>query len=501
MYIYGLIIPLLSVSLQVWPRLLNRYFGVDTWRHLLLADYVRKHHRIPTILEKQYIHSSGNPGYPPLIYLILSIFPKKFAEKYQFIFSPIFDAIHNFLIFSCAYLITNNLQSALFAQGIAALSPLVVMEASNLNTRVLSYLIFSLSFFPLIMFTVTNVHVWLLIAFVMLLVLFLTHKFAIQAYLFTALGFSIIEKNPFYIVFFLSGLTFMITFLGKVYRPILREHLSILNFWIKNIDARFTHQFRGQQKIKEASDFVHKLFLLSDKKPYIYILGSNPWVGVFLTVSIFSFLGYVSIYSTITSIFIINKLQIWLWLSIGIALLTLTIKKIRFLGEGNRYLEYSIFPLSILLGSYVPFFYKTYGFLFVGTMILFVLGLLGSILFIQTKVILKDRIRTITPEFWDCIHHLNLYGEKARVAAFPLQFGDALTYFIKGKVLTTYNNAGLDNISDIYPIVKIPLDKLIKKFNLNFILIDENYVTLKELGISKCHIEKKKNGYILLRVR
>ena len=138
--------------------------------------------------------------------------------------------------------------------------------------------------------------------------------------------------------------------------------------------------------------------------------------------------------------------------------------------------------------------------LFIACALLLLLTLVISIIYIQIKVVLKDRMRTITPELWDCIAYLNEFGKKARVAIFPLQFGDALTYFIKGKVLTTYNNAGLANLSDIYPVVKIPLDELIKKFKINFILFDENHVTLKELNISKYHIEKNKKGYILLRV-
>lgn len=500
MYLYGLLIPFFSFALQIWPRLINRYFGIDTWRHLLLADYVRKHHKIPTVLEKQYIFSSGNPGYPPIIYLILSLFPKNFTERYQFIFSPIFDAVHNYLIFSFSFLLTRDLPSALFAQGIATLTPISAIEASNLSTRVLSYLIFSLSFFPLLMFVVSQMYIWLIIAYIMLLILFLTHKFAIQAFLFNAIGFSIVEHNPFYILFFMSAFIFMIIFLGKIYKPILLEHISILKFWIKNIGVRFIHQFRGQQKVKEVSDFVHKLFLISVKNPYFYILGNNPWIGVFLIISILSIFDNLPLTSTVTNPNMLTKLNIWIWISIIIALLTLSIKHLRFLGEGNRYLEYSIFPLSALLGSYASFLLKNYTTIFIFTIIAIIPAFLILIIFVQIKVVLKDRMRTITPELWDCITYLNEFGEKARVAIFPLQFGDALTYLVKGKVLTTYNNAGLANLSDIYPIVKIPIDDLIKKFKINFILFDENHVTLKELNISKYRIEKNKNGYILLRV-
>src|SRR3990170_1160660 len=74
MYFLGLIVPLLSFALQIWPRLIKRYFGVDTWRWLLFANYVRKYKALPTESPKQFIATSVF-GYPPVVILFLSIFP------------------------------------------------------------------------------------------------------------------------------------------------------------------------------------------------------------------------------------------------------------------------------------------------------------------------------------------------------------------------------------------------------------------------------------------
>src|SRR3989344_1526265 len=97
-YLIVLIVGLLSFMLQIWPRLIKRYFGVDTWRWLLFADYVRKNKALPEKSPKQFIATSIF-GYPPVTILFLSLFPKKFLENYQFIFSPFFDFLNNYLIF------------------------------------------------------------------------------------------------------------------------------------------------------------------------------------------------------------------------------------------------------------------------------------------------------------------------------------------------------------------------------------------------------------------
>jgi len=75
-----------------------------------------------------------------------------------------------------------------------------------------------------------------------------------------------------------------------------------------------------------------------------------------------------------------------------------------------------------------------------------------------------------------------------------------MTYFLKGKVLTTYNNEGLENLKDIYPVLKISVQKLIQKYNLNYILFDSEYVTITELKLKKYKTVRKKNGYYLINV-
>src|SRR3972149_8753027 len=110
-YLLGLIVPTLSFCLQIWPRLIKRYFGVDTWKWLFVADYVRKHKKLPAESTKRYIANSVY-GYPPLIILLLSLFPKKFLERFQFICSPFFDFINNYLIFQFAFILFNDFKYA-----------------------------------------------------------------------------------------------------------------------------------------------------------------------------------------------------------------------------------------------------------------------------------------------------------------------------------------------------------------------------------------------------
>lgn len=499
LYLYGLIVPVFSFFLQIWPRLINRYFGIDTWRHLMYANYVRKYKKFPKEIRDKYL-VVGPYGYPPVIIKILSFFPKSFNEKYQFIFSPIFDFLHNYFIFLASTMIFKNLTAAISAQIVAALTPLVVIEASNLNTRAISYLIYSLSFFPLLLFTQTHSVLWLALAFIGLILLFYTHRFAIQAYLFCAVGLSIVERNPLYLIFFLTAFATVYVLGGEFYKAILNEHLALLNFWRKNIDFRFAHQFRGNVKPRLIKDFVFKIYNLSFKSPFVYVVGNNPWLGIY-------FLGFLLpyIYNPFSGM-IINapmtlKLNLWIITLLMSSILILSVKGLRFLGEGHRYLEYAVLPMSILLGSYFSVLYGKYGIISILAFIVLCISMLVVIVFLQKRTIVADRGRTIGSELWEIINYLNKnVGKKVRLAVFPISLGDAMMYFLKGRVLTSDSIFGQIKLG-ILPVIKEPFYNLVVKYSLNHVLIDQTYVSINELRLKNKKIVKNINNYILLKVQ
>ncbi len=499
LYLIGILIPVLSFFLQVWPRFKNRYFGVDPWHHLMVADYIRKHRRLPVSFTDKYV-IPGPYGYPPFLFFILAIFPKKFTDRYQFIFSPIFDALHSYLIFFAAYLLSGNLVVAISAQIIAALTPVIVLEASILNARVLSYLFFSLSFFSLLLFSVNGDLLWLAIAGIVLFILFFTHKFGIQVYVFSAVAFSLVERNPLYVGFFLLMFGLTVVLGGKRYRLIFNEHIDALKYWIKNGDNRFVHQFRNTQKDSKERQFVDRLFLLSQRLPFASIFGESPMLFVFLVLLIVKNFNLLTIQSAIPDLFL-NKLILWIITLSVVGLLILSIKKLRFVGEGYRYIEFVIFPLSIFLGSYVPFLLNNYGTIFIQIVSITIAVFLLGIIFLQRKVILHDRNRSITEEKWEIINYLNKnVGDKLRLGIFPLQEGDAFLYFAKGKVLTADSLVLLAKLADIYPVVTKKVEDIIKKYGLNYIFFDKKYVNFQELGLKKYKVIKDINDFVLVKV-
>lgn len=496
MYLYGFIVPLFSFGLQIWPRLKNRYFGVDTWRHLMYAEYIRKHKHLPSSITDRYIVSCPF-GYPPVILFLLALFPKKFCDDYQFLFSPFFDFLHNYLIFWVALLLTGNFIVAVFAQIIASLTPVIVIEASNLNTRILSYLLFSVSFFSLIYFSINGALGWLFIAGISLFILFFTHRFALQTYLFNVIGFSFLEKTPLYLIFFIVVTCLVVFFGGSLYRAILKEHIALLTFWIRKIDYRFGHQFRSVKTVQK-TDFIFFLYNFSTKFPFIYIFGQNPWLLFFVIFLINNSFIHYNINQVLQDI-VLFKLSVWVLICMGSSIIVLWVKKLRFLGEGYRYSEYAVFPLSIILGSYFFSLQRKFGESFIILFIIACLISLSVIIFLQIKTVLRDRHRSIDKEKWEVIAYLNKQKNN-RIAVFPSQIGDAIMYFVKGRVLTSDSIIGMEQMPDIFPRVTKPIYEIIKKYKLNYIFFDNRFVPLKEMGLRNYDIVFNKNDYMLLKV-
>jgi hypothetical protein len=116
MFALGFIVPVFAFFFESYPRLFNRKFGVDIWTHLL---YLKEYHRqkgIPKKIDKGFL-VPGEYDYPPVFITILSKFPIKLVENYEFFFSPIFDAIHLILIFVIAEFVSGNLYIYLPKKG------------------------------------------------------------------------------------------------------------------------------------------------------------------------------------------------------------------------------------------------------------------------------------------------------------------------------------------------------------------------------------------------
>lgn len=494
-HLLSIVIPLLSFSLQSYPRFFNRYFGVDVWTRLLEIEHVRKAgHKIPSRIKKGFI-IDGYFDYPIIFPWVFSFFSKNFLLKIQGFVSPFFDVLQNILVYVISYQLTGNITIALISQLTYSLIPIIPIENSYLTPRSLGYFNFTLAFYPLMIFHINHNFGYLLVGFLFSTILFLVHRFALQSLLFISIFFTFVDKSPFYILsFFFSFLAATIITKGY-YLQVLRGHLYNIFFWVKNYKFRFAHQIYGNAKPKK-QDLIVKIYpLLSTLSPLL-IISTNIWI---LSAFVYLYI-YVSQIPEFPKNIIFLKMSIWILFFYVIGSIILKIKKLIPIGEGQRYLEMASVPASIL--SAIIFYYSFQKWAIPTTIpfALLVICNFSLILFLQIKGIIKDKNRSLTTDLKTMYTYINKLPGIPRILCIPHQITTMTIYHTKADVLVNADNKGLMEIMNIYPILKDPILKLKQKYNLNYVLLRESFASLKDIKLQKSKIQFRSGDTVLVRL-
>lgn len=502
-WLTGILIAVVSFYIQVRPRLKNRYFGIDTWRHLVVADYIRRHKKYPHLMPEHYLIDEPS-DYPPLLRILLSFIPKDILEKYQWLVSPIFDFIHNFLLFAVVYILTKNLSAAVVAQIIYMVSPLIIMENSSLTTRSLASLLFTVVFLPTLVFSITKSPFCLAMSVLSLCILLLTHRMSIQAFVWITLFFSVCERTFIYIGILCLGMALVVFVSRGYYLRVLRGHIAMLDFWRKNIANRYAHQIRGlMKKGQDNPDVVFRIYQVVRNLPLLAVLAANPFIAIapllfVVRKKLFPHFDFIGIPEEL-----FFKMYLWSAATTIIAVLVRQVKSLEFIGEGERYLEYSAFPTAIVCSvMFLNGFNSGHRWLFMAAFL--VVGLFVSLvpaLFIQDKVVAKDTQRSVRRALREIFDFLNRRQEEIRLMTIPLYLADAAMYFSKARVLSTDSSiAHVVNYPDFFPVLKKPLTEITKRYGINYLLINEDYVKLSELDLGEKRVVRREENFCLIDV-
>lgn len=488
-FILGLIIPVLSYIFQSYPRLFNRYFGVDVWSRMIEADYFRKNkHKIPLNKINDGFILDGYLDYPPALPWLLSYIPKNKLLKIQGFIAPLFDIIQNYIIFLITLQLTNNIWAAILSQIIYATIPLTVLENSYLTPRSLGYLNFTLAFYPLLLYSLVPKWQYLIFGFFFLTLLFFTHKFALQSFFFISLFLSISFMNPFYLAIFFAGMAIALLISRGYYFRILKGHISNILFWVKNYKYRFSHQVRGLTSQKK-KDLVGRIYSLMGAFPPLTLIGTNLWIiiplSLFLIIEfnlpVFIPLGPYSLTDPL-----MKMVYVWIFFFYIFSITVLLIKRLTPIGEGQRYMEMSLAPIAII--GAIAFFvfmnspYKNFiTFLYGG---IFIINLF-MIIFLQIKGIIADKNRSMTKDMDKIFAYIDKIKPAPRILCIPHQITTMIVYNTKAKVLVEIQAGDLKRVDDIFPVVKKPIKEIAKKYDLNLLVLKKDYVNARELKLSR----------------
>lgn len=485
--IISVIIPILAFFFEIYPRLINRKIGVDIWTHLLYLKEYKRQKGIPNQISNGFIITGGY-DYPPMFITLLSRFSIKTVERYEFLFSPLFDFLHIIAIFFITLAITGDIVTSLLTQVLYTLTPIIILENSSATPRSLGYLLFTFLFFSIFNYTNTGSEFYLLLALLLGSLILLTHRFTTQGFLIFSVVFTLFEKDPAYIAIFAGSFLGAVILSKGFYLKVLSGHIGNLKFWYKNIEFRFFHQIKGDYRSHKNTDFVFKIYNQFINIPPVVLAVTNPWILLVFLSMIFYF----------PSDLLLQRLLLWIMISYTLALITIWIKKLRFLGEGQRYLELSAFPAALLASRFIlEHKVDSFSVVIYGLAVAVGISSFVTIVVIQRKAIIKDRLRTLTPALESMFLFIKKMKKKPRILCIPHQITTNTIFHTGAQVFVNANYRDIEKISDAYPYFKVPIKGFMKKHSLDLILLNEEYASISDLRI-RGYKELKRFGNIVL---
>jgi hypothetical protein len=296
-----------------------------------MEEIEKNDHKPPDELSGYSLNSKYDS--PSFIHRILALLPKWLRER-DYLYSPIADSIHVSVLYLFVVYLTGVPFLAFLSSMIFAFTPLLLRPDARtffFSPRPFAELFFSITFISSTLLYLSGSLIYLLSATIFGVFLLYSSKFGTQAFVFLSLGMLVLTWHYALVL----GLSFAFAFLSKQYPKVLKGHIRHSNFYRTTIVKSHT----GCTQITGIKDILKSFSLKA--------VFSNP---IFISMIFLPFLPFlvllVLLNPTLTTIQL--TLFVWVMVAVGVMLLIST-KQLRFLGRAERYLNYAVFPIAVLV--------------------------------------------------------------------------------------------------------------------------------------------------------
>lgn len=447
----------------------------DTCQFLRAARKIRRERRFPAVLEYNLMdaHEGVEWDYPPLLILVLALFPPTLVERRLRVFSVANDLICMLTIGLTAWAVDRRPETALVAMALYSFTPNVIVQRMMLTARFLSIALLTVSV-GFVAYYLESGAIWAMAsAAIFAALLLLSNALATQAWVLIVL--SLVAFGP-------ARLTWMayaaasIALCYLIARRIAwRVHRGMVTkLWVLKkyrMDDIRIGQFHLLEKIRgsareTASTFRRDLRIVVRSAlfvdyPFIWTLAVPVWFGQL-------WLGPVDF-------------TVWLAVLIACHLLIDSVPALRFIGPAHRYLTYGFLPAAVFIAR-ATFDSQHRAMASAVLFSTFACGL----------AVAARRLSRLESTYDLELSSLKDIGERLkrlpldRILALPMPLSDTLGYFSDKQFLHGWASRawGVGPRHGIYPVMERALDDVIVQFGLEAVVIKKDYVDFDELKIS-----------------
>jgi hypothetical protein len=459
--------------------------GVDTWYYLASAEAIRAQKRLPIRLPQYLLHEEKE-SYPAVFPLFLALFPQKWLQSYFWLISPIIDSIHLLLLYLLAFRLTDSVLAAGTAGLIYAVTPQLISETRNLNGRAFASLLQTITMLVLLRSVIPSdgpsanltgpgdYGLWLIGVF-LVAILYNTHTSTTIAFLVSVATISVVFGERRLILAGALGFPLAILISGGYYLRVLRNHLYAARFWIKNVHYTRAHQVNDSplfsNRIGTGNGRPRQGLYRSRLSLGLRVIGENPFILPMLVTPIPGNVWAAHMYWWAAAILV--------W-----ALLTTFGGPLRILGPGFHYMKTSVFPTAYVLSVTVNI--QEGAFSAVGlALVISVIASFAALAYFYRVMARRETEHTAQtpPDLAQAAAYLRgLPGD--RVLVLPTMYADFVAYAAHKAVVWGGHSGDLSKFEEFYPVLRKPLEYFVKRYDVDYVVLDETYVAPERLGVA-----------------
>jgi len=478
MLVVGTVVLVGAIALAIRLALIrkNREHGCDAYYFLLSSEVFKRKKKIPIVLPHVYQLEKQEQWYPPGFSVFLSLFSRKVLNEHYWLISPALDSLLAMLTVVVGYMATGMWPVALVAGLCYALSAASMVDCTSLNSRILGSLLLALTMLSMSMLLLGNTRFLLLAALFGALTL-LTHKSSSQLLYFLVVVLAIATKSIMPIVALLAiaatAMAISRGFMVKVWKG----QYDILAFWHRNWRRLGVHPIYNSPAYRDAPLYSEKVHL-------------RGWRGVWKTVSLMGLNAFILpmlwVAPHYASLATWDRLMFW-WVAgtYLMGILTQAVPRLRFAGEGYRYIKLAALPVGYLCA--MPLLYQWQP-MWVYYCLLVVAVVVGVVLIRQLSGwATKDEAHSmpsVSSGMRLVIDYLKADKTVENILCIPDGIADAIGYYTRKPVLRGTHNVHFKQVDPFFPAHRLPLEYLVKGYNVSHLVVAVKYTdeSLLELG-------------------
>jgi len=488
--IFSLIL-VITLLLRVVPIMLSKgSSGADHWFWKAYIEKYAQEKKFPPDLPQYMLDLKQ--WYPPIFPLIMIRLPKLILNKYGY-YIPIFiDLVRVFLLLSILSLLSKGNKSAILTSGIIyATTPILVSYNMQLNPRGLGAL-----FLDCVIILVAGLYIfecstwiWFIILIFAGLIL-LTHKMTTQLFWIICifLGFYFHDWKLFMII---PGSVLSALLLSRgFYWKVLQAHFDIVSFWNRNWKWLQANPVKESPIYGDFNYDTQTKFYKRGAKGFLrhlsYFFGYSPalWITIVAVIP-------VVLLKMLETDSLISFAYAILSLTVVFAVCTVFVPFLKCLGAGYYYLYNTALLLAFLWGSIIMQNQKN-PLAWLACFICLGFNLISLFLF-YTKIEGEGRKDVNLDKMIAFIRTLP-YGP---IICLPPQWYDAVAYKTSYPVLFGGHGYGFKLLEPTFPRILEPINTLVNRYGVKYILTLEGYLTEKFLhdikyfkieSIGKCRL-------------